>query len=168
MGHDVTVFKPYPFTIGQKIRIEDSRRAGDWEIVAISEHKVTLRCPISRKEFDWTKFCYVVDEENEDNRSQDNGGSAMEEAIEDFTRYIIFNRKIVERELPDGAPLFAWDVVRTFEMEYPVEKLYVNPSETHFVFGVYKGDAIYGDGMPGGYSAGCREAHHQADHVCEC
>ncbi len=63
MRHDVTVFRPYPFTVGQKIRIEDSRRAGDWEVVAISEHKVTLRCPISQKEFEWTKFCYIVDEE---------------------------------------------------------------------------------------------------------
>ena len=65
MGHEVTVFKPYPFSVGQKIRIEDSRRAGDWEIVAISEHKVTLRCPISHKEFEWAKFCYLVDDETD-------------------------------------------------------------------------------------------------------
>lgn len=63
MGHDVAVFKPYPFSVGQKIRIENSRRAGDWEIAAISEHTVTLRCPISQKEFEWKKFCYLVDEE---------------------------------------------------------------------------------------------------------
>ena len=62
MGDDVAVFKPYPFTVGQKIRIEDSRRAGDWEVAAIEEHKVTLRCPISKKEFSWTKFCYCVEE----------------------------------------------------------------------------------------------------------
>ncbi len=63
MKHDVTVFKPYPFRVGQKIRIEDSRRAGDWEVVAISDHKITLRCPISHKEFEWTKFCYITAEE---------------------------------------------------------------------------------------------------------
>ena len=63
MGHDVTVFRPYPFKVGQKIRIENSRRGGDWEIVAISEHKLTLRCPISHKEYEWTKFCYQVEEE---------------------------------------------------------------------------------------------------------
>jgi hypothetical protein len=63
MGHDVAVFKPYPFRVGQKIRIENSRRAGDWEIAAISEHMVTLRCPISHKEFEWNKFCYLVEEE---------------------------------------------------------------------------------------------------------
>ena len=65
MGHDVTVFRPYPFSVGQKIRIEDSRRSGDWEIAAISADKVTLRCPISGKEFAWTAFCYVVEEETD-------------------------------------------------------------------------------------------------------
>lgn len=65
MKHDVTVFKAYPFTVGQKIRIEDSRRAGDWEVAAVSEHTVTLRCPISHKEYEWTRFCYVTEEETD-------------------------------------------------------------------------------------------------------
>jgi len=62
MPHDVTIFKPYPFKVGQKIRIEDTRRAGDWEIAAIGEHTITLRCPISHKEFEWKTFCYTVEE----------------------------------------------------------------------------------------------------------
>lgn len=62
MNHDVTVFKPYPFEVGQKIRIEESRRAGDWEIAAIGKHTVTLRCPISHKEFEWNMFCYNIEE----------------------------------------------------------------------------------------------------------
>lgn len=65
MKYDVTVFKSYPFRVGQKIRIEGSRRAGDWEVISISEHKVTLRCPISHKSFDWARFCYVTDEETD-------------------------------------------------------------------------------------------------------
>lgn len=60
-NYRVTVFKPYPFTVGQKIRIEGSRRHGDWEVVATGEHKVTLRCPISRKEYEWDWFCYAVE-----------------------------------------------------------------------------------------------------------
>ncbi len=63
MGHDVTVFKSYPFTVGQKIRIEGGRRGGDWEIAEVGEHKVTLKCPISQKEFSWANFCYFVDEQ---------------------------------------------------------------------------------------------------------
>jgi hypothetical protein len=62
MNHDVTVFKPYPFVVGQKIRIEESRRAGDWEIAAVGKNTVTLRCPISHKEFEWNIFCYNVEE----------------------------------------------------------------------------------------------------------
>ena len=58
----VAFFKPYPFEIGQKIRIEESRRSGDWEVVGIDDTTVTLRCPVSGKEFKWTKFCYQVDE----------------------------------------------------------------------------------------------------------
>lgn len=65
MKHDVTVFKPYQFKIGQKIRIEDSRRKGDWEIVGISDHKVRLKCPISKKEFEWAQFCYFVEDEKD-------------------------------------------------------------------------------------------------------
>lgn len=63
MGHDVQVFEPYPFYIGQKIRIENSKRAGDWEVADISEKTVTLRCPVSNREFEWNRFCYLVREE---------------------------------------------------------------------------------------------------------
>ena len=60
----VTIFKPYPFKIGQKIRIEESRRRGDWEVVDINENKVTLRCPVSNKEFAWDLFCYFAEEKD--------------------------------------------------------------------------------------------------------
>lgn len=60
--HDVTVFKPYPFSVGQKIHIESGKRKGDWEVIGVDERKVTLRCPISFKEFEWNRFCYYVEE----------------------------------------------------------------------------------------------------------
>ena len=60
----VAVFRPYAFQAGQKIRIEGGPRAGDWEVVSVSERKVKLRCPISQREFDWDLFCYSVDEHN--------------------------------------------------------------------------------------------------------
>ena len=63
MGHDVTVFSTYPFRVGQKIRIEGSRRAGDWEVIGVSDNTVTLRCPISGRQFEWPIFCYLIDEE---------------------------------------------------------------------------------------------------------
>lgn len=65
MGENVTVFRSYPFQAGQKIRIEGSRRQGDWEVVGIGDHTVTLRCPVSHKEFEWPGFCYFVEEEQD-------------------------------------------------------------------------------------------------------
>ena len=58
----VTLFKAYPFRIGQKIYIQDGPRHGDWEVVGISERKVKLRCPISLREFEWNRFCYLAEE----------------------------------------------------------------------------------------------------------
>jgi hypothetical protein len=59
---DITLFEPYPFEIGQKIRITGGKRAGDWAVVGVSETKVKLRCPISGREFEWARFCYRVQE----------------------------------------------------------------------------------------------------------
>jgi hypothetical protein len=61
--HKVTVFHLYPFAIGEKIRIEGSRRQGDWEVVGLDGSKITLRCPVSGREFTWERFCYQVREE---------------------------------------------------------------------------------------------------------
>ncbi len=63
--HKVTIFKPYPFEVGQKIRIEGSRREGDWEVTDITERKVTLRCPLSNKKYTWDLFCYFTEEKDD-------------------------------------------------------------------------------------------------------
>ncbi|MGQ9732402.1 MAG: hypothetical protein ACUVX8_14170 [Candidatus Zipacnadales bacterium] len=61
----VAFFKPYPFVIGQKLHINGGRRAGDWEVVDVSDRTVTLRCPLSGREFEWDHFCYLVEEREE-------------------------------------------------------------------------------------------------------
>ena len=55
---EVTIFKPYPFTEGEKIRIDGGPRSGDWEVIGTSERKVKLRCPVSGREVEWDRFCY--------------------------------------------------------------------------------------------------------------
>ena len=60
--HRVTVFRPYPFKVGQKISIEGGPRGGDWEVIGLDDRKVTLRCPISAREVEWNRFCYSVEE----------------------------------------------------------------------------------------------------------
>ena len=61
----IPVFKPYPFRVGEKIRVEDSPRSGDWEVVKVTEHKVTLKCPLSQRELTWSRFCYLVDQRDQ-------------------------------------------------------------------------------------------------------
>lgn len=64
--HTVTIFRPYPLQVGQKITIADGPRRGDWEIAAVSERKVTVRCPVSGRQFEWDRFCYLAeDRQNE-------------------------------------------------------------------------------------------------------
>jgi hypothetical protein len=58
--HQITLFKPFPFEEGQKIRIEGGKRHGDWEVIGVSESKVTLRCPVSGRQFEWDHFCYMT------------------------------------------------------------------------------------------------------------
>ena len=60
--HTVSVFKPYPFVMGQKINIEGGPRSGDWEVIGITDRKVKLRCPVSHREFEWNRFCYFVED----------------------------------------------------------------------------------------------------------
>jgi hypothetical protein len=59
----VLVFRPYPLEVGNKIYIEGGPRKGDWEVVGVSHGKMRLRCPISQREFEWSRFCYFVEEQ---------------------------------------------------------------------------------------------------------
>ncbi len=61
----VTFFEPYPFAVGQKINIKAGPRKGDWEVVAVDDKTVTLRCPFSGKQFTWRRFCYLVEEKDQ-------------------------------------------------------------------------------------------------------
>jgi len=61
----VLIFRPYPFEVGQKIFIESGPRHGDWEVLALGDHKIRLRCPVSHREVEWDRFCYLVDERND-------------------------------------------------------------------------------------------------------
>jgi hypothetical protein len=61
----VLIFRPYPFQVGQKIFIESGPRRGDWEVLALENQKVRLRCPISQREVEWDRFYYFVEERND-------------------------------------------------------------------------------------------------------
>ena len=61
--HDVILFEPFPFSVGQKIHISGGPRGGDWEVIGVSDRKVKLRCPVSFREFEWNRFCYSVEKQ---------------------------------------------------------------------------------------------------------
>ena len=63
--HTVIQFKPYPMAVGQKIHIDGGPRGGDWEVIGVSERKVKLRCPVSLREFEWDRFCYYAEEQQD-------------------------------------------------------------------------------------------------------
>ena len=63
--HTVIQFKPYPMAVGQKIHIDGGPRGGDWEVIGISDRKVKLRCPVSFREFEWDRFCYYAEEQQD-------------------------------------------------------------------------------------------------------
>jgi hypothetical protein len=61
--HTVITFRSYPLQVGQKIFIEDGPRRGDWEVIDVTDRKVSFRCPISHREFTWDRFCYFVEKQ---------------------------------------------------------------------------------------------------------
>lgn len=65
MSHTVTFFTPCDLKPGQKIRITDSKRKGDWEVVKMGDLKMTLRCPVSGKEMTWDRFCCFLEEKQD-------------------------------------------------------------------------------------------------------
>lgn len=56
----VTVFRPYSFEKGEKVRIDGGPRGGDWEVIGITDRKVTLRCPVKGTVVEWARFNYHV------------------------------------------------------------------------------------------------------------
>jgi hypothetical protein len=64
MVEKVLFFTRYPFTVGQRLHIVDGPRRGDWEVTAVDEKKVSLRCPVSGVEVVWNRFCYLVEEKD--------------------------------------------------------------------------------------------------------
>ena len=62
MSERVTFFRLYPCAPGQKIHIEDGPRQGDWIVAAVDARKMTLRCPVSGREFVWDRFCSFTEE----------------------------------------------------------------------------------------------------------
>lgn len=52
----VTTFGLAALEAGQKIRILEGPRRGDWLVLGADQRKVRLRCPVSGREVEWDRF----------------------------------------------------------------------------------------------------------------
>jgi hypothetical protein len=69
--HHVAVFRRYEFAPGQKIRIEDGPHGGDWLVLSADEKTVRVRCPVSGRELQWPRLCYLVEETEQEWPAED-------------------------------------------------------------------------------------------------
>jgi len=62
----VFVFEPFNFQVGHKIHIVSGPLKGDWEIIGLTEKKVVLRCPVTFKVLEKDRFCFFVEERQQE------------------------------------------------------------------------------------------------------
>jgi hypothetical protein len=58
--HDVYLFRPFALEVGHKIHIEGGTYRGDWQVVAVEDRKVRLKCPVSGREVERDHFLAFV------------------------------------------------------------------------------------------------------------
>ena len=52
----VTTFRRASLEPGQKVRLLDGPRGGDWLVLGVDDRKMRLRCPVSGREVEWDRF----------------------------------------------------------------------------------------------------------------
>ncbi|MEN8198945.1 MAG: hypothetical protein ABFR63_02615 [Thermodesulfobacteriota bacterium] len=62
----VTILHPCPFEVGEKLHIEAGPRRGDWLVTGCDERKLTLQCPVSKREFSWDRFCFQIEKREQE------------------------------------------------------------------------------------------------------
>jgi len=55
-----TIFKPYPFRVGEKIKRLRKGKMEDWEVAQVDEETVTVQCPIHGDVITWKRSHYWV------------------------------------------------------------------------------------------------------------
>ena len=55
MGKDPVVFKLYPFTVGQRIIRQRGDKMEDWDVIEVTDDKVTVKCPFHGDILTWKR-----------------------------------------------------------------------------------------------------------------
>ncbi|MBN2808106.1 MAG: hypothetical protein JXR80_01295 [Deltaproteobacteria bacterium] len=50
-----TVFEPYEFTVGERILRRRKGKLEDWDVIAVNDKEVTVKCPFHGMELTWPK-----------------------------------------------------------------------------------------------------------------
>lgn len=50
-----TVFRPYPFKIGERIVRDRQGKLEDWDVIAVSAEAIVVKCPFHGMELTWKK-----------------------------------------------------------------------------------------------------------------
>ncbi len=53
-----TIFEPYPFRVGERIKRRRKGKLEDWEVIAVDNETVTVRCPFHGLELTWKRNCF--------------------------------------------------------------------------------------------------------------
>ncbi len=55
MSKQPTIFEPYQFTIGERILRRRKGKLEDWDVIALSDDDVTVKCPFHGMELTWKR-----------------------------------------------------------------------------------------------------------------
>ncbi len=55
MNKPPTIFEPYQFTVGERILRRRQGKLEDWDVIAINDAEITVKCPFHGMELTWKK-----------------------------------------------------------------------------------------------------------------
>jgi len=66
MSYRTTIFEPYPFRVGERIKRRRKGKLEDWDVIAVSDDEVTVKCPFHGMELTWkrSQFWFAGDSDS--------------------------------------------------------------------------------------------------------
>ena len=55
MSYRTTIFEPYPFRVGERIKRRRKGKLEDWDVIAVTDDEVTVKCPFHGMELTWKR-----------------------------------------------------------------------------------------------------------------
>ena len=55
MSYRTTIFEPYPFRVGERIKRRRKGKLEDWDVIAVTADEVIVKCPFHGMELTWKR-----------------------------------------------------------------------------------------------------------------